>query len=437
MIRISIYDEIIFYDDYKDEYKDVRAKVFQFLQPVNLDKSTNALAEKRATDIWNQIPLKIQNGRIKNETINEYLKLILLNLSFTWDMSSSLYYLTVKTLGDVNNVQLIDKNSALFAMIKTALTEKSRIQPDNFNEEIQILNSKGQPIHKGDTINGSSKITNGLDPSTKRFFSSLSWLSYRTAKYTYLAEYYMADLVLHPIRNGFLVNILPCVFNIEPAKYKPIIEAITHDAEKTLIDINGNSVNSYKLPLPFFSAWMINQGCKPHQLIDKAYELKEDKLFQQARQQFTDIDVKLMIHKNKKFNTEKENLINELKKTLEQVKSKYSVSTRQGIPLNSIIMVYNLYASVNQLPQIPVISDLKVPMPDFVNSAIVDHKPRKGFAALLKSVVDDLAQVEKFGSILDDLKEDIDFDEKANKGTVKTIEPSYLGKSTHWSSPME
>ena len=137
---ILFYDEIIFYDDYKDEYKDVRAKVFQFLQPVNLDKSTNALAEKRATDIWNQIPLKIQNGRIKNETINEYLKLILLNLSFTWDMSSSLYYLTVKTLGDVNNVQLIDKNSALFAMIKTALTEKSRIQPDNFNEEIQILN---------------------------------------------------------------------------------------------------------------------------------------------------------------------------------------------------------------------------------------------------------------------------------------------------------
>lgn len=145
---ILFYDEWVFIDDYKDEFKQSRSEFFQFLQPVEIESDFYLVCEMKARQIVEDLSPVIKNGIVKSSLLDELLKLISLNLIFTWDLQSSEYYLTLKLLSEASNVEL-DKYGSLAAMITSAVAEKNRVDHSFKAEKLKILDPSGKELIDG------------------------------------------------------------------------------------------------------------------------------------------------------------------------------------------------------------------------------------------------------------------------------------------------
>ncbi|WP_433922956.1 hypothetical protein [Paenibacillus taichungensis] len=130
-------------------------------------------------------------------------------MTFSWELNSSVYYLTVRVLEDIGGLD-VPKYSKLSQMIYSELQEKRVVETESSERQVTILDSKGKPITHDYSVldkGGKAQETNISDQLLK-FISGINWMSFRTAYYTLAAKDLNVDLILHPIRQGFQLNLL-------------------------------------------------------------------------------------------------------------------------------------------------------------------------------------------------------------------------------------
>lgn len=437
---ILLYDEIFFVDDYKEEHRKKRSDFFKFLTPLELQESKYKELEKQARHHLSKLTPVLQSGRLKTDELSRLLELIDLNLVFTWDMTSSEFYLTLKILAEESDSE-IDKYGELCAMIKSGFAEQKQLESEFSAPAIKVLDHRGMPIDRGiggvvRLLDGISK-SNGLDGSTKSFLSGLSWLCYKTLFYRLAAEASLCDLMLHPIRHSCLATTLPMVYQEDPSRYRPIIDAMNTATSETVSAISSMPLSTViKHPLPLFSVWLANKGLKPHSFIESALELRSDPQFTKVRKQFHQLEAVHTIQGEGKFKTEANTAVQELFKTLSSVRTKFGITSRQGIPITPLIWTYNIVGSAHGAPPVPNVG-AKLPPIKEISDFWFDKKPKSAFSALFKNVVEDLAQIPRLGAISDTLREDVKWMPDAEKFHPKRLDPKFLGKRANWTAPME
>ncbi len=438
---ILFYDELFFLDDYKDEFKLSRAAFFNLLKPLPLKPETYEHYQEKAGKKLEELEPVIQNGTVKTSPLQELLDLINLNLIFTWDMRQSEYYLTLKLLDDQSDMTE-DKYGALAAMIHSGVAEQKRVSTKALVQEPKILNQYGEIISHGigeelELKDGGFTTSNGIDSGVKKFLAGLSWLCYRTIIYTSIATDFDCDLILHPIRHSCLATILPALRVSDSSRYAAIVRAMTDGADQITYEIGSTSSPTvFKHPLPIFSAWFATKQLKPSGFLSAARELRDENVFKAARNQFAELNAKKIIHGEARYKTETNLLLRGLNNTFGQLRSKYATHTPQGVPISPFIWALNAVSTPHGAPALPAPKG-SIPIPQKLTEFISDAVPRKGFAAVFKSVVDDLAQVARLGTLYEKLTAEVNWMPDARKANARILDPRYRYSKGPYSIPME
>lgn len=229
---ILFYDKLFYLDDYKEEYKYSRKEFFKnmlALSPTEeLYKSFLGQSKKITEDI---VPC-VEGGAITDKDFKPFFDLLKMNVAFSWDMNSSEYYLTLKMLEKVGGLD-IQKYSKLSTMIFSELADKAHSDEVSGSKYV-LYDSRGRRISEGYRIidkEGDLKEP-GVSKQVKTFFAGLNWLAFRTVLYTLFAKEVGAEMILHPIRNAFQVNLLSKIKVYDDSVYKPLIAAMNGSAEQ-------------------------------------------------------------------------------------------------------------------------------------------------------------------------------------------------------------
>jgi hypothetical protein len=430
---ILLYDQLVFLDDYKEQYRASRKACFDKMlgfRPSAI--GYNALIAK-AKEVTEDIVLCVEGGKIKGRDFAPFFELLKMNVTFTWDLSSSVYYLTEKMLEDVGGLDL-PKYSKLVSMIYVELLEKRGTKEEGAGPRVLLYDSKGNPIDSDYTVRDKEGRVREADISkqVKAFFAGLNWLAFRTVVYTLTAKEFGVDLFLHPIRNAFQINLL-CKLHVgNPAIFKPIILAMNGIVSETINKVMGATQPFVvQQPLPMFTIWLAEKTGNPHRFIEAAYELRNDKAFVQARQQLIELEDMLSEGDHASFVKEANKLIRDVQKQMGAICAKFGVDTPQGIHLSPLISVWNFSTLATGLPQVPELNvDIKA------LAFVRDILPARGFKAVYRTLLQDLTQIARLGKYYDIIASKVVLAEGANYYDSKVERAKYSRFKSWWKIPM-
>lgn len=122
MQAILFYDDLICIDNYKEQYRDSRINSFNYIRFLSSDNfgldKIDALAQKQARSVQPEI----RGGEFVDNDFRELVDSLKINMICTWDMKSSVYYLTMKMLGQPNTPEY-EKYSELSSAIFNELSD--------------------------------------------------------------------------------------------------------------------------------------------------------------------------------------------------------------------------------------------------------------------------------------------------------------------------
>ena len=287
---ILFYNDIIALDDYKPEFSQSRKEHFPFINFINPTefKASQILIDSKEK-AKNFYPT-IKGGKITGE-FSDLLFLLNMNIHCSWDITSSIYYLTLKLLG---NDYSEDKNlyDSLFSIFFSQLSEHTIDIPEDVNK-VSLIDQYGNPINSGYRIpkaktNGGE--TRGLSSALKAFIASLNWVSFRSIYYSKFAEYLKADTFLHPIRQKFQISYYDKTHNFGADYITDIIDLFSKTTTQTIEEIFSSAkYRNISFKLPLFLSSIISKVEEPKDIIDYALELRNKEPFVNAREQLGDI----------------------------------------------------------------------------------------------------------------------------------------------------
>ncbi|HBN83630.1 MAG TPA: hypothetical protein DDZ89_07265 [Clostridiales bacterium] len=430
---ILFFDEVYYVNDYKAEYKDQRSCYFGYLGQLDIDDKSYEALLKETTKFSDDVIPQIQGGVFTDSNFNPFFELLKMHNIFTWDMSSSVYYLTQKMLTNSRTDIDIEKYSKLNQMIFSEIN-------DNFakrsNKKFIILDSKGTPITQEYTVQdkeGSSQEAY-IGKQTELLMANLSWLAYRTIFYTLVAKETGGTLILHPIRNAFQINFLSRLFPQSNEQYRILISALNASVEesvRSIFAITQPLITKY--PLPMFSIILTNKAGSPKEAINAAFHMKNEGDFIEARRCLSEIEQLFAKDRAQKATMEANKLKQHVEKLMERINAKYYVKTSQGLSLSPVITAYNLGATFlpGVLPTFPNYS-AKIKSLDRVKDLI----PQKGFNAVYKSLINDLTQISRLGEYHEMLTSQVVYHENASFYTSKSEDAQYMHAKSSWKIPM-
>ena len=143
---VLFYDDLFFIDDYKSQHKASREKFFKYVYPIEFsENSYNDLLEQTRT-LTNSFVPQVKKRTFDNESLKDFFRLLKMNITFTWDLRSSVYYLTHKLLQLQCGVD-IPKYSALSEMIFSQFF--SGEPTDSMQQKTPLIyDSKGNIVYR-------------------------------------------------------------------------------------------------------------------------------------------------------------------------------------------------------------------------------------------------------------------------------------------------
>jgi len=420
---ILFYDTLVYIDDYKDHFRESRRSFFSNMHAYTPTKSFyNALLEK-SKDLMEGIVPRVESGQMTDENFRPFLDLLKMNITFTWDMSNSVYYLTVKMLETVRGLDY-DKYGKLASMIRQELVDKN-VSSVKIDEQRPLLyDSKGNKIVFNDTYRD-------LADQTKSFFASLNWLAFRTFFYTLAAKELGMDLFLHHIRHSFQINSLYKMQIFEEPVYRALIETLNNKASETINKIlSPTKPLILKYNLPMFSAWLAQETGDPKEFVKTAYEIRKSDIFVQARQQLIELEEALS-RGNDAYLKHANQLVKDVEQQMRSISTKYKVNTPQGLALSPTVSIWNLSTLITKLPQIPEVN-ADLPFLELVRNL----RPPRGFKAVYRKLLDDLTRVARLGEIYDIITSRIVYHDEADFYSPKFEPQEYYRRESYWKKLM-
>ncbi|OHD06972.1 MAG: hypothetical protein A2Y34_15865 [Spirochaetes bacterium GWC1_27_15] len=428
---ILFYDKIFTVDDYKDEFSLSRKKYFQNITFFKKDSIKYDQLLNQTQNICNNVYPKIEFGKITDEYFSSFFEQLKMHMVFTWDLSSSKYFLTQKILIDeMNYNQNISANlmSSIFSEAFLGYNLEEAVENKN------VLRDSTGIIGDNHNIKSKNGYKEGyISDQLETFLSALNWLSNRTVFYTLVSEQLNADLFLHPIRQSFNINLMRKYLNLPYSKISNLLESMNSETKSTLFEIKDLTDNiTICNELPLFLTWIIDKVKDPSKIIDECYNIREDKLFINCRDKLDLID-NLIEDKNvQKYVTSINKILSEIKNEMELIKVKYGISTNQGISSSKFISFYNIFATFTGLIQLPDF-DINIPQLEFLK----DIKKRKGFKGVYRNIISDLTAIERLGSYHELITKNVWLDKEAQYYYPKTEEKKFVNIESFWKIPMK
>lgn len=179
-----------------------------------------------------------------------------------------------------------------------------------------VTSSKGNIIDEKYTIidKSGNEQEAYISKQVSAFLAGLSWLDFRTTFYTLISNEMGFDLILHPIRNSYEVNLLKR-YSSEQHSSRIIIKAMNDISTKTLNSIISNTQPMViKNDMPMFSVWLVNKAGGLDNFIENLYTLKGDKIFSKTRDILNKLDELHKEEGNSKYAREANLLVSDLEK---------------------------------------------------------------------------------------------------------------------------
>lgn len=424
---VLFYDDVFFIDDYKPEFKSNREKYFKYIYPIELDNDTHNALLQETTRLTSEFIPQVKNRKFNNDTLKDFFNMLRMNITFTWDLSSSVFYLKHKLLEEHCGVD-IPKYSKLAEMIFSQM--KSGEPTSDMGEKThEIYDSNGTLITDSYVLYSKDgyPVESEISSQTDYFLAGLSWLDFRTTYYTLLAKHQGFDLTLHPIRNAYEIGLLK-KYSTHPQSARVLLDQIDRISKDAFVKINSNTQPILlKSQLPMLSVWLVKNGGM-NNFIDTLYSLKGEKAFIRAREILNELD-EIHIEKNtQKYVTAANNLILNFNKQMKNLMNRYGVLNYGINPTSSFIKAYNLTTLATELPTIPVFnSNIKKP-------GILDHY--SGFGATYKAIIDDLTSIERLGKYHDMLCSNINYASDFGIYNLKTEQSRYKDAESFCKIPL-
>jgi hypothetical protein len=432
---ILFYDRTIAIDDYIPQYRDERIAAFPNITFLNTEEFNLNEIEEQAAVKARELQPKIQGGQFVNEDFKNLLELLQTHMTCTWDISSSVYHLTLKSLSD--NSDEFKKYGNIAAAIFSELNDASETG-NRTSGNVELVDRHGRPIEKGYTVPGakwgnrSGESSGEASGAIKAFVASLVWLANRTIFYSQASRYLQADTFLYPIRQAYQQNYISQTCNYGFDYPKNIVEHFSASLNEDLVNIqNAGLATATALNVPMFSAWLAKETGDPSEIINAAYQIREEAAFTEARDQLREVRRLFDESDIGEANKSVTKIINDLNKSSNNMRVKYGIETRQGVPVTNLVQVYNTYAALNSLPKLPSYN-FKVKIPEFFYNF---NQPR-GFNAIYRNLTHDLSTVWSLGEARDILGSKVIKEKDAIVYSPKQEQPRYMNAHTQFKSPM-
>jgi hypothetical protein len=431
---ILFYDNLICIDDYKESYRNSRTSFFPDVRFVSKDLFDYDLFVKKANEVTKDIILVVSGGKITDNDFKNVFDRLQMTFQFTWDMSSSKFFLTQKML--LGNSPLDQEQfSKLHSFIFKENNEQYEVESELNNKAPRLFDSKGNQIsvdiNKGTVSNSSDG--HGLSAQFQAFTASLNWLSQRTAFYVLAANYLYADLFIQPLRQSFLQNIIKRThpsYNL--GVFNNFMDSINAESESTLKSILLSSENfGVSVTIPLFSAFFAKKIKDSRKIINAALNERDKKHFFEAREKLRELNFLLDNKERFKFIREINLLTTDINRNFKSIESKYGLGEKQGLGVSNLKFLFSSIPLIKDI-SIPKDLDLRIQKLEFMKHII----PRKGFNAVYRNLIDDLAQFEQIGKYRDILTDNIKYSKDAEFYGIKTEDPKYVRASSYWKRPM-
>lgn len=381
---ILFYDLTIAVDDYIPKYRDERISAFPNIKFLNTEEFNLNEIEEQAAVKARELQPKIQGGQFVNEDFKDLLELLQTNMICTWDISSSVYHLTLKSLSDDSDE--FKKYGNIAAAIFSELSDATETGNRTYGS-VELVDRYGRQIEKGYTVPGakwgnlSGESSGEASGAIKAFVASLVWLANRTIFYSQASRYLQADTFLYPIRQVYQQNYISQTCNYGVDYPKNIVKHFSDSLNKDLVNIqNAGLATATALNVPMFSAWLAKETGDPSEIINEAYQIREEAEFTEARGQLREVRRLFDESDIGEANKSVTKIINDLNKSSNDMRVKYGIETRQGVPVTKLVQVYNTCAALISLPKLPSYN-FKIKIPEFFYNL---NQPR-GFNAIYRN----------------------------------------------------
>jgi hypothetical protein len=428
------YDEVIALDDYIPKFREARRSAFPAITFVSPDDLKLKELAEEANKLSNNIKPEIRGGKFANSEFKSLFELLQSHMICTWDVSSSVYYLNLKVLAEPYSEEF-DKYGAIASAIFNELGDVKEAGGKT-SSDVALVDRYGKPITKGYTVpyakwgGGDSGAPSG---AISAFVASLVWLSNRAIYYTLASNHLKADSFLYPMRQSYQQYYLSKTLNYGMDFTNKIVKQFSTTLGQDLVDVHNNGiVKATAVDIPIFSAWLANACGDTAAGLYALEEIRMQQEFVEARGQLNDLrnaaeEGKSLQDTNKKALKFQTNL----SKISNAMREKYSIKTRQGIPLTRLVSVYNAYAAIHALPPAPKI-DLSIKLPQVLK----DMKRQWGFFSVYRNVMNDLATIGALGETHDVLTARIKIDDQLGAYYPKAEAPRYQNAHSSYKSPM-
>ncbi len=428
---ILFYDDLVCIDNYKEEHKEKRKQDFDFIKFISPEEYQLENFSGKAKAESKLIRPEIRAGEFADPDFRELIELLKLNMVCTWDLRSSVYYLTMKMLGQPNTPEY-EKYSKLSSAIYNELTDAG----DTFGHwstDVKLVGSDGTEYTKekmADEAKSASRGHGGTTRALDMFVASLNWLAYKSIYYSLAANYLKADTFLHPIRHAYQIHWFKKTGAFGHDFTAKLVASLSNRLSTSVGEIidTGRST-AVSLDIPIFSAWLSVQSGDVRNIITSAIEIKNEQTLQDARGLLREIRIGFDEGGITQANKSIQKWERQLKKAELELKSRYGIKTDQGIQGSFLMKVYNSVAALKGLPQFPEF-DFKIPLPKFIA-----NNQSGNFSTLFKDVASELTSTERLGSVRDLMAANFVIDDE-HYVPPKTEAPEYRNYASGWKLPM-
>lgn len=430
---ILFYDQIIVIDDYKEAYRKERQDKFSFIKFLDKTSLTLPEIEKAAYTEADSIRPQIRAGEFENQEFQQLIDTLKTHMICTWDIASSVYYLTLKMLGTQHSGEF-EKYGSLAAAIFSELHDCASAGGKS-NPEAILYDSRGLKISSGYKIKNAkwgNGETGGMTSGLQAFIASLVWLANRTIFYTKASQYLQADSFLYPIRQAYQQNYISRTLKFGHNYSQNILGRLSTVLANDIQEIQSAGLSvATAMDVPIFSGWIAKQTNNPSQIIATALEIKKDAAIAEIRERLREIrrhldesdDITAANKKNQK-------LLQDISKVSKDVRAKYGIETASGLSVRRLVQVYNTAATFKGWPQLPEF-DGSIKLPDFLQI-----KDRTGLAVIYSDITNDLSKVWALSEARDILGRNVQIDDSKPSYTPRTEDPQYRHSHSKWKSPM-
>lgn len=429
---ILFYDNLICIDNYKEEYREARKEKFDFINFLSESDYDLSKLDKIAKTEAQQIKPEIKGGEFVDNDFGQLIDMLKLNMVCTWDLRSSVYYLTMKMLGQPDTPEY-EKYSELSASIFNELSDIA-VTKGYWSSEAKLISSTGHVFTEAEFRQEREKSSGGkggMTTALETFIAALNWMAYKSIYYSVVAKHFQADSFIHPIRHAYQLHWMKKTGAFGHDYTAKIINSLSKKINTTrseIVDHGRNSTTS--LDLPIFSAWLANESGSVSSVIKTALEIKNENHFKTCREIIREIDTAYNESGIRDGNKKTTALMKDLDKISGDIKRLYGVPSNQGIQGSFLIKTFNSLSSIISIPSIPE-KEFALSTPEFMKS-----KRHKAFSTVFKDVTNELMSIERLGGLRDKLVSEF----KVRKGPVysgaKTENPKFRYATTHWKQPM-